>query len=264
MINRKAISVYDPGDKWESSIQDAAKQFTGNWLPAFPCQLLSNAICSLKVGTDWLEHEELFPARASYFFADHLTNNKQERVFATHLLFLRDILENREINSRLHDPIAFMTTSLAYFLFRDCPVHIHINEDLLRASNKKIEFIEVGGFLIAKEGSIRIKDRVISDVRYYGQQNEEASEIIHQIQNDCGLRFMKAAASEIAFDVFEIDEHFRDIRPGSIIWDKISRTEAEIVEVEPGETGIVRIKCSTGTEKSITKEEFDKQFVITS
>lgn len=260
-MNREAIAVYSPADRWESAIQDAAKQLIGNWLPAYPCQLLSQTIYSLKLGTDWLDNKELLPSRASYFFSDHLTNNKQERVFATNLLFLRDILENHEINAKLHEPIAFMTTPLAYFLFRNCPVHVYVNENLLRAANKKVEFVDVGGFLIVKEGNIEIKDGVVSDIRYYGN-NANTERIIHQIRDDCGLRFMKAAASEVAFDVFEISEHFRDIKPGSKVWDKISRDQAKVVETEPGETGIVRLEYADGSEKSIEKEEFDKQFVI--
>ncbi len=262
-MKKKALTVYSPDDKWESAIQDSAKHFTGNWLPAYPCQLLSKTICSLKLGTDWLDNEKLFPARASYFFSDHLMANKQERVFATQLLFLRDILENREINAKLHEPMAFMTTPLAYFLFRDCPVHIHINEGLLRAANKKIEFVDVGGFLIAKEGNIEIKDGVVSDVRYYGRQDStEIKKVVDQIRNDCGLRFMKAAATEVAFDVFEIDEHFKDIRPGSKVWDKINRSEGNVVEVQPGETGIVHVEYPNGKLVSIPKQEFDLNFVI--
>ena len=259
----KAISVYAPSDPWENAIQDAAKQIAGNWLPSHPCQLLSRTISSLKLGTDWLDRSDLLPVRASYLFSPHLIDNKQERVFVTNLLFLRDILENREINANLHEPISFLTVPLAHFLFRNRPVHIHVNEDLLRAANPKAEFLDVGGFLIARKGDIEIRDGVIAEVRYYGkQQKEEVQSIVAEIKSDSGLRFMKVAAREIEDDVFQIDEHFRDIRPESYVWDKINRSKAQVVEVEPGETGIVRMIYMSGEEKSIAKEEFDQQFII--
>lgn len=259
----EAIAVYAPSDKWESAIQDAAKQMTGDWLPSYPCQLLSQTVASLKLGTDWLDRSDLLPIRATYFFNPQLTDNKQIRVFATHLLFLRDILENREIDDSLHHPIAFLTVPLAHFLFRDCPVHIHVNEDLLRAANPKAEFLDVGGFLIARHGSVEIKDGVVSEVRYYGRQKaEEVEAIVQKVREDSGLRFMKAAATEVEEDVFEIDEHFKDIRPDSYVWDKINRNKARVTEVEPGENGVVRMQYMSGEEKSIPKEDFDRQFII--
>jgi len=261
-MKREAIAVYNPGDPWESAVQDASKLMTGQWLPAYPCQALSQAVASLKMGTDWLDRSHLLRVRASHLFSPQLTNNKQKRVFATHLLFLRDIFENREINGNLHEPISFMTEPLAYFLFRNCPVHIHMNEDLLRAANPKAEFVDVGGFLIVREGNIEIQDGVISDVRYFGSEQSKVSGIVNEVQCDSGLQFLKAAATEIDFDVFEIDEHFKDIRPEMYIWDKIKRSKAQVVEVEPGETGVVRLKYMTGEESSVEKEDFDQRFII--
>ena len=140
-ITKEAIAVYNPqDDPWQSAIQDAAKEITGNWLPSFPCQQLAKAVASLKIGTDWLVRDDLLTVRAHYLFAPYLTENKETLVFVTHLLYLRDILENKEICSNLNDPIVFVSSLLASFLFRDSPVHIHVNTDLLRAANPKAEF----------------------------------------------------------------------------------------------------------------------------
>ncbi|MHA2279511.1 MAG: hypothetical protein ACXAC5_01280 [Promethearchaeota archaeon] len=259
----KAIAVYQPSDPWENAIQDAAKQMTGNWLSSHPCQLISQVVASLKLGTDWLERDDLLPIRASYLFNPQLVDEKQKRVFVTHLLFLRDVLENREIDENLHQPIAFLSVPLAHFLFRNCPVHIYVNEDLLRAANPKADFLDVGGFLVAREGTVEIKDGVISEVRYYGSQNaEEVQQIVRQVQEDSGLRFMKAAAREIEEDVFEVSEHFKDIRPDSYVWDKINRDKARILEVEPGETGVIFLKYLDGKLDSIPKPDFDCRFII--
>lgn len=260
-MKKTAISVYDPSDPWEAAIQDAAKRITGQWLPSYPCQLLARTISSLKSTTEWIEQKELLPIRASYFFAPHLAEDKQNRVFVTHLLYLRDILENRHISSVLHGPIAFMTKSLAYFLFRDSPVHIGFHEDLLRSHNKKAELIDVGGLLIAPEDNILFDDDTIAGVRYYGESSG-ATELIHEIKQKSHLPSLKVAATEIAPDVFEISEHFREIRPGSLVWDKVDRTRAEISGVEPGENGMVAMEYASGRTVTICKEDFDRKYVI--
>lgn len=258
----KAIAVYDPGDSWESAIQDAAKLMTGNWLPAYPCQLLSQAIAALKLGTDWLDRSDLLRIRASHLFSPQLTESKQKRVFATHLLFLRDILENQEINSNLHEPISFLSAPLAHFLFRNFPVHVHVDEGRLRDANPKVNFLDVGGLMIVREGSIHLKEGIITDIRYFGRDPNKASVIINEIQHASGCQFMKAAATEIDDDVFKIDEHFKDIRPESYIWDKIERSKAQVTETEPGENGLVYVKYLDGKEMSVPKQEFDLRFII--
>ncbi len=259
----EAIAVYDPSDVWESAIQDAAKALEGNWLPAYPCQLLAQSVAALKIGTDWLSRKELMPIRASYLFHPDFTQ-KGIRVFTTHFLFLRDILENQEINSNIHDPIVFMTDALANFLFRNNPVHLYINEDLMRAANKKADLLDVGGFLIARKGNIKVADGMITDIMYHGRQNQEnVHKLISVIRDELGMQQTKAAASEIDYEIFKIDEHFQDLRPGMTIWHKYDRCESEIVEVEPGETGIVRFRSSSGDESSLPKEEFNNQFIIT-
>jgi len=264
-ITKKAFAVYDPADNpWESAIQDAAKEITGNWLPSFPCQLLAKAVASLKVGNEWLDRKDLLPVRAHYLFAPYLTNQKETLVFVTHLLFLRDILENREINSSLNDPITFVTPPLADFLFRDSPIHIHVNVDLLRAANPKSKFLDVGGLLICHEGNIELKDKIITDVRYYGSEmnQERISTLINDIETRQNVSFSKAAAKEIAPEVFQIEEHFPELTPDTEVWDKMTRSKAQVTAIEASENGIVWLLYSDGNEVSVPKQEFDQQFVV--
>lgn len=263
-ITRKAIAVYNPSDPWESAIQDAAKDLTGNWLPSFPCQLLAKAVASLKVGSDWLTREDLLPVRAHYLFAPYLSANKESLVFVTHLLFLRDILENREISSILYDPIVLMAEELATFLFRDSPVHLYINENMLKAANPHAQFLDVGGFLICYDGNINLEDGVLTNFRYHGSEMEQGriSQLIHDIKEDQGLSFSKAAAKEIAPDVFRIDEHFPELTPDTEVWDKITRSTAQISAIEKSENGIVHVLYPDGNEITVPKQEFDQQFVV--
>lgn len=263
-LTRQAIAVYDPEDPWEAAIQEAAKQFTGNWLPSFACQLLAKSVASLKLGTDWLEREDLLPVRAHYLFAPYLTGNKGTVVFPTHLLFLRDIVENGEIASNLHKPIVFVAEPLALFLFRDSPVHIHVNHDLLRASNPKVEFLDVGGMLMCDKGDVVLDHAAIREVKCHGSEmnKERTSSLLQDIRNEHGVSFSKAAAREIAPDVFELDEHFPELMPETEVWDKVTRSKAEVTAVEKSENGSISVKYPDGNEISVLKQEFDQQFVV--
>ena len=257
---KESIAIYYPEDSWERSIQDASKKHLGEWLPAYPCQLLAKTIASLKTGTEWLSREDLMSIRANYLFNPVLTENKQIRVFVTQLLFLRDIIENKEINSNLH-PIAFLTVQLAKFLFRNNPVHIYINEDLLRAANLNVKFWDIGGILIA-EDNIKISDKMIIDVVYHGDPKN--SECVESLTNQAipNMFWNKAAASEIAYEIFKIDEQYQNLKPGMKIWDKMNRSEANILEVEPGSVGIVGVEYTDGRLLTVLKKDFDRQFVI--
>ena len=54
----EAIAVFDPDDAWEKAIQAAAKEVTGDWLPAYPCRLLARAVVSLKCDDEWLNSSD--------------------------------------------------------------------------------------------------------------------------------------------------------------------------------------------------------------
>lgn len=263
-IIREAITVYDPKNPWESAIQDAAKKLTGNWLPSFACQLLAKAVASLKIGTDWLVRTDLLTVRAHYLFAPYLADNKDSVVFVTHFLYLRDILENMEISSNLNDPIVFMAPTLASFLFRDSPVHIHLNADLLRSANSKAEFMDIGGLLICHKGNIKLMEGAIEDVHYYGSEMNKGRtlELVKDIQNQQGISFSKAAAREISPDVFAIEEHFKEIVPDDEVWDKITRSKAQVTAVELSENGMISLRYSNGSEITVPKQEFDQNFIV--
>ncbi len=265
-LKKEAIAVFDPSDPWQKAIQTAAKEITGDWLPSFPCRLLANAVASLKVGTEWLNQEELMIVRAHYLFAPYLTSNKENLVFVTNLLYLRDILENEKINSNLFDPVVFVTSPLAMFLFRDSPVHIHINTDLLRATNPKAAFLDIGGLLICYEGNVILREKVISDIHYYGSEmyQETVSNLLNDIKRRQGISFSKAAAKEIAPDVFKIEEHFPELTPDTEVWDKFKRSKAQVTGIESSENGIVYLVYPDGSKLNIPKQEFDQQFVVAS
>ena len=253
-MQTEAIAVHNPSNILEKAIQDAAKQITGNWLPSYPCELLAKAIVNLKDGSDWLEREDLIQIMMSHLFSEHMTDNKQLRIFPTHLLYLRDIFENGEINGILHSPIVFMTFPLALFLFRECLVHLHFADDKLRHANPDVEFLDVGGFLIVENSNVRING-VVEGLTYYGEKDHSQVKALVQGMN-------KAASKEIAFEVFEIDEHVSDLKPDVVVWDKFDRTTADIKEIEPGETGVVHIKYPNGHFSTFSHDEFNVRFTV--
>lgn len=257
-----AIAVYSPDDPWENAIQDAAKAATGDWLPSTPCQLLAKAFVALQCNNDWLNEENLMPARASHLFSPSLISDKQHLVFVTHLLFLRDILENNEINAQLHSPISFMTRPLAHFLFRHCPVHICINSDLLRAANRKVEFVQVGGFVIVPKGNISVEGKgIIQDVHYHGSRDK--IDMFLDIKDEVASLQKVAAHAEInefGEETLYTAEHLRAIRPDDKVWDKSKKLEGKISEIEP--FGNICVLYDNGDTECIPKDKFDESFVV--
>ena len=77
-----------------------------------------------------------------------------------------------------------------------------------------------------------------------------------------GVTFSNAAANEIQEDVFGIEEHQYAVRPDDTVWNKLLRNKGTVTEVEPSETGFVRVRYDTGEEMSVEKEEFHQQFVV--
>lgn len=262
---KQSIAVFDPSEPWEKAIQAAAKSTTGNWLPSFPCQLLAKAVVSLQCDVNWLNEEDLMPIRAFHLFSPHLISDKQNLVFVTHLLFLRDILENNEINIQLHGPISFMTRPLAHFLFRHCPVHICLNSDLLRAANRKAEFVHVGGFLIAPKDSISLQGKgIIEDVHYHGPKNR-VDQFLNIREDVISLR--KSAAhvefDDVGEETLYSSEHYRGIFPDDRVWDKEKRLEAVIREIEPSPSGDIHVEYKeSGDIRKLSKGNFDVSFII--
>ena len=263
LMKKEGLSVYYPPDEFERAIQDASHTHTGEWLSSYQCQLAASAVAFLKIFEDqWLTEEELFSHRMNYLFAPAMTRDKTVMVFVTHRLYLRDILENREINSYIHSPPVFVTKPIAHYLLREYPIHIHVNRERILAEND-INLFTIGGLLIAEEEDVRISPESIIEVKTVHNKNLQMSveqEEAEEVQLMTGL---KAASSPIGKGVFKIDEHERALAPDTRIWDKELRANAIILSVHPGETGTVEIKYDDGHEVSISKQTFDQRFVVT-
>jgi hypothetical protein len=260
-MDKKAIAVYDPSDSWERAIQDAAKEYTGQWLSMYRCQLVAKAVASLKSIDNWMSDVGLLTHRAKYFFAPQFASNKNELVFVTHLLFLRDVLENREVNSYVYDPIVFMTRPLAHYLFREYPIHILVDYDLLKSENSGVNFIEVGGLVISDGEDVKLDESII-DISSKHTKNLDfltPPEVVNNIRTQTGL---KAAARAVSRGIFQIDDHERFLVPDRQVWDKEKRADATIYLVEPGDTGLVGLRYDDGTEITISKLFFDSRYTL--
>lgn len=261
-VDKEAIAVYYPNDPVERAIQDAFHQSEDQWLSMHACKLVARSIMSMKlIDPIWLDDDILLTQRITYFFEPHLIHNKDEMVFLTHPLYLRDILENREINSYLYDPVTFVTLPLAHYLFREYPIHIHIDRGVVTAHNDDADFFSVGGLLISETDVGLPPESIINiqTVKNKDLKNEASPEAVYKLRQQVGV---KAASTEISKGVFKIDEHERSLLPAETVWDKNRRTRGEITYVEPGENGLVAIQFEDGTELTIGKQFFDYRFVV--
>lgn len=261
MIAREAIAVYQPDDPWEQAIQDSSKEYTGQWLSMYRCQLVAKAIAGLKSIDDWMSQPELFASRAKYFFAPHFVAKRDQMVFVTHFLFLRDILENREINAYLHDPVTFVTPPIAHYLLRQYPIHIVADYDKLKSENDQANFIEVGGLLLVDGQNIKLSKECILDIVVKENDRLQATVEPSAVQSVVMQTGMKAAM-QLSRGVFSIDKHERVMVPGMSVWDKEQRKDGTVYLVEPGDTGVVGIQYKDGAELTISKLFFDSRFVV--
>ncbi|KKM89218.1 hypothetical protein LCGC14_1250880 [marine sediment metagenome] len=259
-MKREAIAVFNPSNELERAIQEASKNFLGNWLSMYQCKLMAKAISSLKyLDEEWVDDANLLLHRVNYFFKDQFTEDHSEMIFVTHLLFLRDILENKEINSYIHSPVVFLSSMLANYFFREYPIHILIDVDILRSENPKVKFFDIGGCIIV-DGEDVIVDSSIKSIDCKENKSMKMEVDPAEISN---MQFqMKAAASLVDKGVFKIDEHERALLPDTDVWDKERRTQATIYMVQPGETGEVGVKYSDGFELTIPKNFFDSRFLV--
>ncbi len=257
-MQKEAISVYNPQDPIEKTVQDAYHATSNEWLDAAGCRSVAKAITSLKVFDEkWLDDIRLVEQRISYFFAPFMTQNKDTVIFVSHALFIRDIIENKEINSHLHSPVTFVTVPLAHYLLTEYPIHIKIDSHALKSANYKHHWIDVGGLLIS-ESDVKLGS-AIKEVSIR-QEDPDLRKLINEVQ---GVNFQKAASIEMSPGVFHIDEHKRNIRPGDIVWDKEDRRQAQVHFVELGEVGEISVEYPDGKKKSFLKETFDRRFVVT-
>lgn len=246
MMKKTSISVYNPKDPWEQEIMSAYHEFHPNddWLPSFACQQAAKAILNLKTAF-WADQSDLRRHRARYFFSPAMTAHKDEMVFVSYPLFAQDILENESINVYLHDPIVFVTKPIAHYLLHDYPVHLVVKWDTVVADNHDNRFLDVGGMYLACGKNVVLRN----------------SAIISMHENSLDRR--KTASSLVGKDVYRIDEHHRDLRPATEVYDKEKRVWGEIEEVGIGEKGIIRVTYRDGSTADLSQDEFDLRYLIT-
>jgi len=174
-----------------------------------------------------------------------MSQKKDTMVFVTHLLYLRDILENESIDGFVHYPVTFMTTPLAYYLFREYPVHILVDVSKMKELNPGMKFLEIGGLIISTE-----------DVCV----NDEAIIQVMDRTEDGGGTVLKAAAVEVKPGIFLMGDEDRNMNPGLRVWDKSKMVSGTICEIEPGETGLIKVEQEGGHIVTISKIDFDSRF----
>jgi hypothetical protein len=262
---KTAIAVYNPQDPLERAVQEAYHEHNDGWLHMYPCQLAAKALASLKMfDEEWLENDLMFEHRVRYFFAPFMSAKKDQMVFATTLLFLRDILENRAINGFTHNPVVFVTRPLAHYLLREYPVHVLFDMDKIYAANRDCQYLDVGGLVIFDGENIDLPDGSMLDVFTKDSKKGESptsSIDLNHITEETGFA-RKVAVSLREPGVFTNDEHKRSIRPQQIVWDKSDRLEGTVVKVEPGEMGTIEVLLDNGTKKIISQSDFDREFAL--
>lgn len=257
----EAISVYNPSDPLERAIQESFHATDGSWLSSYQCQTLAEAVASLKCYDDWLEDPKLLEHRIAYFFAPYMSRDKSVIVLPTSPIFVRDILENCQINAYLYDPIAFVTPPLAHYFFKDHPIHIYFNAGRLRGANH-IQWIEAGGLMVSKGSDLVVDPTSITHVRTSDIKYTKMVESILGDINKSETTLSKVAITQLSPGVFRLDDHVRQVQPDDPVWDKDERLKAVVSEVGPGSTGLVIILYEDGKKVSVPKVEFDRRYIV--
>jgi hypothetical protein len=264
VISKAAIAVYNPQDYLERAIQDAFHEHNDGWLPMYACQLAAKALAFLKMfDENWIENTKLIDHRVKYFFAPFMSAQKDEMVFVTSLLFLRDILENKTINAFIHNPVVFVTKPIAHYLLREYPVHILFDMNKLYSINRTAKPVHINGLVIFDEENLNTDDAVLdifTKNTTSGTSSVSAMDIEH-IMRDTGF-IRKVAVSLREPGVFRNDQDKRTISPQAEVWDKIERVNGKVVKVEPGETGSIEVSLNNGIKKIVSQVDFDKEFTL--
>jgi len=257
-MEKKGISVYDPSDPLERAIQDSYYKIHGEWLGAYPCQTIARAIGKLKSLNDWLDNPDLLEQRVSYFFAPYMSRQKDFMVFLTHLLFLRDILENSKINDYLHGPITFVTRPLAHYLFREYPIHIHVKVSTVKGYND-VDWVDLGGLLISDRDISLEHDAILRIIAT--QQQDQVHKMLLDINGLPQKSLNKSALTMVSPGVFKNDFQERNLMADDIVWDKNDKEQVLVKIVEPGDTGLIWLEYNNGATVSIPKISFDERYV---
>lgn len=256
------LSVYNPTNPVERVLQKQYNEMTGEWLSEYQCCLMTKSLVSLKYLNDWLENSGLLEQRVSYFFAPHMCNKRDQMVFLTHPLFLRDICENKEISEQLYGPITFITRPLAHYLFREYPIHMCFETSVLKGANSKLKWTEIGGFMIADGGDVEFDSDSLLRILVHDEEQIDTVQNIVMETMITAKPFSKEAVSLVAPGVFKIDDAQKELYPDTKVWDKEKREEATISLVEPGEAGLVGVQYLNGEEIKFPKQNFDERFVV--
>jgi hypothetical protein len=265
MLKAEAIAVYNPQDSLERAVQDAYHEHNDDWLSMYECQLVTRALAYLKMFDEgWIDNQELFSHRVKYFFTPFMAVQKNDMVFATTLLFFRDILENRCINGFTHNPVVFITRPLAHYLLREYPIHILFDMNRIFAANRDCDYLDVGGLVVFDQKNIVLPEGSLLNV--FTKDSKDGSSPTSQrdlehITQDTGFT-RKVAVSLRGPGVFTNDEHTRAVRPQAAVWDKADRKEGTVIKVEPGEMGTVEILLEDGSKKLISQVDFDREFIL--
>ncbi len=265
-MKKRAIAVYNPTDPVERAVQDAFHSIHDGWLPSHHCRLIAQALAELKfIDQSWLDHPTLLQHRVKYIFAEHMISKKDVMVFLTMPLFLRDILENEEINSFLHSPVVFVSRPLAHYLFKDYPINIYVDMDKMKSGNTDADILEIGGLTIIEGSNVVVKKAAVANVVTKKTRDGDLipQSFVNSLRMETG-QYRKVAAAEIEPGIFEISEHERILMPEQEVWDKVQRLNGRIIKVEPGETGNIEVSYVDGDNLLVPKGEFDNRYVVTS
>jgi len=262
---KTAIAVFNPQDPLEKAVQDSYHEHNEGWLSMYYCQLVTGALASLKMfDEDWIENDSLFSHRVKYFFAPFMSAQKDYMIFATTLLFFRDIMENRCINGFTHNPVVFVTRPLAHYLLREYPVHIMFDMNKIYAANRDSSYLDVGGIVVFDRENVLLPEGSMLDV-FTKDPKEGDSPVsrmdLEHITQDTGFT-RKVAVSLRGPGVFTNDEHTRAVRPQAVVWDKAERKEGTVIKVEPGEMGNIEVLLDDGSKKIISQVDFDREFTL--
>lgn len=203
----------------------------------------------------WLENKDLLEQRLNLLFEPLLTQKQEQIVYLTHINYLRNIFENNLIDINLHNPICFVTTPVAYYLFPEYTIHLYIDKFKLDAENN-VEHNKIGGIIEYKD-SVKIEPSFINKIVC---KNQSFVNSINNIRKDTG--FNKFAVSLKQRGVFKIDEDQRNIRPNSKVVNKLNNKKGTIISIEKGEHGNVIVQYEDKTIQLVEQGDFDYQFVI--
>lgn len=225
--------------------------------------LLCESICSLNWDNNWLQ-PELLSHRLSYIFEPKFTNDYSKLVFVTKLLFLRDILENKQIHSSIHKPFTLLTLPFSYFLFQHYSIHIVIDHDIFKAINDKAVFRYIGSVIpIETKFCLKLSTESIVDINYYGP-----SDMQNVFDNVISQTLVKSASrKEISpfgrEETLYLSEDHKNILPGNKVKHKQTNESCIVKLIELGPPGKILLNCGV-QDIYVDLIDFDRYFVVDS